>query len=409
MFKGKLNPVMLKTKLLLIFIILAYAPISIKAQQNDLAIVANLNKVIKPIYTLRGDTNFAEIDFLKETLKNKEVIALGEVTHGTAEVFDYKDRLVRYLVTHLNYKAIAFESDFLAIEYIDSYITGKVDSIKYVAGTAIMRSNDLMIEWLRRYNRDKSDEDTVRIYGLESRNYTNVFNKLISAIPNLDKADKNLMETYLAKPFNSELTKQEIKGIKSMLLKLESLQLSDFNRQYVVMLDQLLSNDGNRLARDQYLAKNATWIKEQAKNNKLILWAHNGHLAKEEINNYQTLGTHLHNKYGSNYYVIATDFNSGKAYVNVFVAKNKPLLGFQAHFFASVGSAKWYEFYFTQCQYKNFILDIEAATKDKLLEQFLTQPLLMRSIGGISSPEGQKLSISRNFDMVVYFDKTTSI
>lgn len=166
MFKGKLNPVMLKTKLLLIFIILAYAPISIKAQQNDLAIVGNLNKVIKPIYTFRGDTDFIEIDFLKETLKNKEVIALGEVTHGTAEVFDYKDRLVRYLVTHLDYKAIAFESDFLAIEYIDSYITGKVDSIKYVAGTNIMRINDLMIEWLRQYNRDKSDADKVRLVSI---------------------------------------------------------------------------------------------------------------------------------------------------------------------------------------------------------------------------------------------------
>jgi erythromycin esterase len=400
---------MLRNILLLLVALITLIPIQIKAQQNTSAVVTNLNKVIKPISTLQGDTDFSELDFLKESLINKELVALGEVTHGTAEVFNYKDRLVRFLVTHLDYKAIAFESDFIAIEYIDSYIIGKVDSIKYVAGTNIMRSNDLMIEWLRKYNRDKSDADKVRIYGLESRNYTNVFNKLITAIPDLEKVDKDLIETYLTKPFNSKLTKQEVKGIKSMLLRLQTQKLSDMIRQYVEMLNQLLNYEGDRLARDQYLAKNATWIKDQAKNNKLILWAHNGHLAKEEINSYQTMGTHLYRKYGSKYYVIGTDFNFGKVYVNVFVAKNKPLLGFQPHHFPEVNSNKWYEYYFAKCQYKNFILDIDAACKDNLLQQFLSQPLMMRSIGGQSSPEGQKLSISKNFDMIVYIDKTTSI
>ncbi len=409
MFKDKLYAYMLKNTLFLVFALLALAPIQISAQQDNLAIVTNLNKVIKPIESLSGDTDFTDINFLKETLNDKELIALGEVTHGTAEVFSYKDRLVRFLVTHLGYKAIAFESDFLAIGYMDDYITGKADSIKYVAGTAIMRSNHLMIEWLRRYNIGKADADKVRIFGLESRNYTNIFNKLIAVIPNLEKADKDFMETYLAKPFNSRITKQEMKGLKSIVLKFQTLQLSDLNRQYVEMLDQLISYEGKRLIRDNYMAKNATWIKERAKDHKLIIWAHNGHLAKDEMQNYPSLGTHLYKRYGSKYYVIGTDFNSGEAYVNVFIAKNKPLLGFQPYYFGEVKSEKWYEYYFNQCQYKNFILDINAASKDNVLNQFLTQPLIMRSIGALSSPEGQKLSMSKNFDMIVYFDKTTSM
>lgn len=398
-----------KNHLFLVFALLALAPIQISAQQNNSAIVTNLNQVIKPIEHLSGDTDFKDISFLKETLRDKELIALGEVTHGTAEVFSYKDRLVRFLVTHLGYKAIAFESDFLAIAYMDDYITGKADSIKYVAGTAIMRSNHHMIEWLRGYNTGKADADKVRIYGLESRNYTNIFNKLIAVIPNLDKVDKDLMEAYLAKPFNSKITKQEMKGLKSMVLKFQTLQLSDLNRQYVAMLDQLISYDGKRPIRDNYMAKNATWIKERAKDSKLIIWAHNGHLTKDEIHNYPSLGTHLYKRYGSKYYVIGTDFNSGEAYVNVFIAKNKPLLGFQPYYFGELRSDKWYEYYFNQCQYKNFILDIDAASKDNALDQFLTQPLIMRSIGALSSPEGQKLSMSKNFDMIVYIDKTTSM
>ncbi|MDQ0965332.1 erythromycin esterase [Flavobacterium sp. W4I14] len=400
---------MTSKNLLLLLSILALAPMQILAQQSDAIILTNLNKVIKPIESIRGNTNFTDIGFLKETLKDKELIALGEVTHGTAEVFDYKDRLVRFLVTNLSYKAIAFESDFLAIEFINNYILGEVDTIKYVAGTAIMMTNRPMIEWLRLYNLNKSDPDKVQIYGLESRNYTNIFNKLIAVIPQLDRLDKDLMQTYLAKPFNTELTKQEMQGIKSMLSRLQTVQLSDGCRQYVEMLRQLISYDTSRSIRDQYMAKNATWIKERVKDKKLIVWAHNGHLAKEQLHNYSTLGTHLNKKYGSRYYVIGTDFNSGKAYVNVLIAKNKPLQGFQQYYYPEVDSRKWYEYFFNQCEYKNFILDINVASQEKVLNQFLTQPLIMRSIGSLSSPEGKKLSMSKNFDMIVYFDKTTSI
>ena len=400
---------MLKNNLLPLFALLALGPIQMSAQQNNSAIVMSLNKVIKPIETLNGGRNFSDIDFLKETLKDKELIALGEVTHGTAEVFNYKDRLIRFLVTNMGYKAIAFESDFIAIEHLDNYITGKADSVQYAAGTALMTSNHLMIEWLRTYNRNKPDADKVHIYGLEVRNYTNLFKKLLVVMPDLDKVDKNLLDGYLAKPFNSNVTREEIKGFKSMLLKLQTVQLSDINRQYVEMFNQLVSYEGKRPLRDHYMAKNAMWLKDRVKHNKLIIWAHNGHLAKTELYKHPTAGTYLNKKYGSKYYVIGTDFNSGKAYVNVFIAKNKPLLGFQPLYFAEAKSEKWYEYFFNQCQYKNFILDINAASTDHLLNQFLTEPLTMRLIGALSSPEGKSLSISKNFDLIVYFDKTTSI
>ncbi|SMD10157.1 erythromycin esterase family protein [Pedobacter nyackensis] len=400
---------MLKNNLLLSFALLALAPIKIYAQQNSTAIVTSLNKVIKPIQSLRGDTSFADILFLKETLKDKELIALGEVTHGTAEVFNYKDRLIRFLVTNLGYRNIAFESDFIAIEHMDNYITGKADSIIYLAGTAIMKSNNSMIEWLRLYNRNKPEADKVHIYGLEVRNYTNIFKKLLAVIPHLDKTDKDLIEAYLAKPFNSELTRQEMKSIKSIISKLQTTKLSDINRHYVEMLYQLVGYEGKMSVRDSYMAKNATWLKERARDNKLIIWAHNGHLTKTELYNHPSLGTHLNKKYGSKYYVIGTDFNSGKAYVNVFIAKNKPLLGFQPYYFGELKSEKWYEYFFNQCQYKNFILDIDAASSDAVLDQFLTKPLRMRSIGALSSPESKTLSISKNYDLIVYFDKTTSI
>lgn len=400
---------MIKNICTLAFALMVLTSIPVFAQQNNEAIVESLNSAIKPIEMLKGDSSFNDINFLQETLKSKEIIALGEVTHGTAEVFNYKDRLARFLITNLGYRAIAFEADFLAIEHIDNYITGKTDSIIPTAGTAIRMTNNSMIEWLKRYNRDKIASDKVHVYGLELRNYTNIFNKMLATFPDLDSSDKGLMTAYLAKPFNSKITKEEVKAVKAIVLKLQALPLSDINRQYVEMLEQLNNTDTKRGYRDSYMAKNAEWIKERAKHRKLIVWAHNGHLKKTESYNYPTLGTQLDKKFGPKYYVIGTDFNSGEAYVNIYVARNKPMLGFQPHYYPAVKSDKWYEYFFTQCKYKNFILDIEVALKDPILKDFLEKLLNMRNIGAWSIPEGEKRSISKNFDLIVYFDKTTSI
>ncbi len=400
---------MTQKALLLLFILLAFSRDITLAQEQNAAIINSLNSAIKPIDIQNENTFFTDIDFLKEKLKDKEVIALGEVTHGTAEVFNYKDRLVRFLVTNLNYKAIAFESDFIAIGYIDDYITGKTDSVKYTAGTAIMMSNTPMIKWLRQYNKDKPDADKVRVYGLECRNYYNILERLMAVVPELDQNDKRLIQDYLAKPFNTQLTKAETNGFKSMVARLQSVTLSDLNRHYVDMLDQMLNYQNKREFRDNFMAQNATWVKERAKGNQLIVWAHNGHVAKDEVYHYPNMGTHLSKKYGSQFYVIGTDFNSGKANVNVFIAKNKPLQGFQPYYYGEIKSDKWYEYYFGQCRYKNFILDVQEASQNKVLQQFLTQPRIMRSIGALSSPEGQKLSIAKNFDMIVYIDKTSSM
>jgi erythromycin esterase len=323
---------MIKNTCVLAFALMVLTSIPVFAQQNNKAIVESLNSAIRPIEILIGDSSFNDITFLQETLKSKEIIALGEVTHGTAEVFDYNDRLARFLVTNLGYRAIAFEADFIAIEHIDNYIIGETDSIIPAAGTAIRMTNNSMIEWLKRYNRDKIATDKVHVYGLELRNYTNIFNKMLATFPDLDSSDKGLMTAYLAKPFNSKISKEEVKGVNAIVLKLQALPLSDINRQYLDMLEQLNDSDAKRGYRDSYMAKNAEWIKERAKHRKLIVWAHNGHLKKTESYNYPTLGTQLDKKFGSKYYVIGTDFNSGKAYVNIYVGvKEYPSLSTHLH------------------------------------------------------------------------------
>ena len=200
-----------------------------------------------------------------------------------------------------------------------------------------------------------------------------------------------------------------------LLLKAKELQqklkLSDLTMQYIELLSQFVNevSQGSRASRDVAMANNATWIKDRTRDHRLIVWLHNGHVAKSQLYDYLPMGYHLNKKYGPKYYVIASDFNSGKARVSIFVAKNKPMLPFQPYYFPEAGSDKWYEYFFRKTQYKNFILDLKNASDDPLLADFVKQPRNMRMVGSSQIPDTKKLSLSDNFDMIVYFDKTNSL
>lgn len=59
-----------------LFIALLY-PAKSLAQTKDLDIIRKLNEQIIPIATFDPDRNFRDIDFLKQSLKNRDIIALG--------------------------------------------------------------------------------------------------------------------------------------------------------------------------------------------------------------------------------------------------------------------------------------------------------------------------------------------
>ncbi|WP_316794526.1 erythromycin esterase family protein [Pedobacter frigoris] len=383
---------------------------NLSAQENTQQIVNSLNKVIIPVKTLKSDSSFEDIAFLKETIKDREIIALGEATHGTLEIYNYKDRLVRFLVSESGFRAVAFEADHIALEAIDEYVNGKTDTLKFLYGANLINTNRPMFEWLRSYNLKRVDEDKVHVYGLEVRNFENIINRILQVIPSITGADRQLLEKIKGKSY-SEIKKNDINALKVSINEMKKVTDNDLHQHYLNLFDQLIDAYKERKIgmRDQMMADNTTWIKDHTKNNKVIVWVHNGHVAKTALYKKPTMGTYLDKQYGSKYFVIATDINYGKVHVNIFTAKNKPLGGFQPLYYPEVNSDKAYEYYFKQCQFKNFILDVGSAKNDPVLNSFLTKPMDMRMIGSLSIPDRKNLSISKNFDMIVYFNSTNSM
>lgn len=114
-----------------------------------------------------------DLKFL-DPIGNKSIIGLGEATHGTAEFFKSKHRILKYLVEKHNYKIFAFEADFgesllinEAIQKSDSnsiealmknkmhFWTWKTEEVK-----------DLLV-WMCTYNLNKSAQEKVQYLGID--------------------------------------------------------------------------------------------------------------------------------------------------------------------------------------------------------------------------------------------------
>src|SRR5690606_36240196 len=62
--------------------------------------------------------------FIDKILSNKDIVILGEASHGDGKTFEVKSDLVKYLVEQKGYNTIAFEArDFLEMEYINGRIS----------------------------------------------------------------------------------------------------------------------------------------------------------------------------------------------------------------------------------------------------------------------------------------------
>jgi len=365
--------------------------------------VKRLDNVIHPILTLQPDSGFEDILFLNKVLEKKEVIALGEVTHGTKEVFQYKDRLVRYLVSNLDYKTIVFEADNAGMENLDDYINGKIDS-------AFMSPNyKALFEWLRDYNKKMTAANRVHLYGLELREFTPAINKILVSNKDLNQEDRGIFMEMKGTPFD-KIDKKQLARFRAACTRLpqnlDSKMLVQLIDNYFKFIGKKSSKIG---VRDAFMAENALAIKAGTNDKKMIIWAHNGHVAKTSLYKEPAMGEYLHNAFKESYYVIATDINKGNVRVRKFVAKDRPVSDWEPLYYSAVGSDKGYEYYFKQCKYKNFILDVHASMADDQLKFLLSEPKEMRMIGALSVPVNKRLSIADNFDMIVYFDDTNSL
>jgi erythromycin esterase len=96
----------------------------------------------------------------------------GETTHGTREFFQFKHRLLEFLVTEMDFTGFTIEASFSACQPINDYVHyGRGDWESALTGQwyTVWNTEEVaaLIDWMRVYNQTVPDEKKVRFSGVD--------------------------------------------------------------------------------------------------------------------------------------------------------------------------------------------------------------------------------------------------
>lgn len=293
--------------------------------------------------TCEAGHGFSDMEPLKRMVGDARVVALGEATHGTREFFQFKHRMLEFLVSEMGFTVFAIEASFPESLAVNDYVLdGKGDPAKALAGMYFWTWNTEevleMIRWMRKYNVDPAHLKKVKFYGFDMQFTQVAVPYVLSYLRKVDpefapKAEEALkpLAGSSASPTYSKLPEEKRKataGAIADLFKRFDEKRTDYisrssadawalARQNAVIIGQaetLYRRDpalGN--VRDRAMAQNIEWILDhEGPGTRVVAWAHNGHVSFDGSSlSDQPMGSFLKKDLGKDVLVVGFAFDQG--------------------------------------------------------------------------------------------------
>ncbi|NVD97406.1 erythromycin esterase family protein [Massilia sp. BJB1822] len=278
--------------------------------------------------------------FLKPHIKDKRIILLGESSHGVSEFSSAKIQTIKYLHEELGYNVIAFEAPFSECSDVDHQITEKAAADLMKSCLPQIWHTDELIALFEYVRKARSTGSQLHIAGfdVQSRGLSirakrtlaqiDLFNNgsLLQKAQSLETGTVGAAEQAFALAGQYENLTKAIailtKNLGSLAFQeqVKELQAEISSRIAQTYFQSKPSASKERFeTRDKGMFNNFSFLAdEKYKNNKIIIWAHNAHIAKSWPlpESPKTLGHHIHEKYGENAYMIGLMMGSGEAALN---------------------------------------------------------------------------------------------
>ncbi|SHL91584.1 erythromycin esterase [Chryseobacterium contaminans] len=401
-------------KLKLSFILIVFF-IAIRAQsKNDLNSEEKeyISKFIYPIKTFNpAEKDHSDLLILNKLIGNSKIVGLGESTHGSSEVYQMKYRISEYLIADKNFNIFSLEANmpesFLMNQYIQEGKGNPKDILKGMYFWLWQTEETLtFVEWLKKYNENhrskvffdgfdmqyaKGAVDQIRKIYQENHWPEQEINDLEIAL----KENNRGFRTYSKKgqkiiAEHLFLIKQKSDTITNPEEKLRFLQNVDIIRQY---------SELNFIRRDKFMAENIKWLKENYLDSKVIVSAHNYHIAKL---NSDRMGYWLNEMYDKDFVNFGFAFYEG-----TYSASIDGKLGTYNSEKAGPGTL---EYKLNSLNIPVFILDLKAIKKDgNKLGNWILQDILFRKTGsGTDKNEFIKTNVANSFDYLIFINKSTN-
>lgn len=239
-------------------------------------------------------------DVVAKNIIDKNVVFLGEAVHHSGSDFLAKIDFVKYLVLHLGYRNIAFESDFFAFLFYNN-------------------KRNLYLHWSQS-KECKSlfkflEQNKVKMWGFDNKIHSsysyqnfdkNLSNHLIKENIVLDGRFIELTKKIIVNQYKSGdlLSNNDIQYLKFIINDLQSKDIIVKDKIWSKIIESYKSaielytvkdnsSDDKRITiRDNQMAKNLSFIINNNPKEKFIVWLANGHMSKQRTKKMkgQTMG-----------------------------------------------------------------------------------------------------------------------
>lgn len=192
-------------------------------------------------------------------------------------------------------------------------------------------------------------------------------------------------------------------GVSAEAAKSKELEWAVQNARVVLQFAQL---QAHQRSRDESMADNIKWIAEQNPGAKIVLWAHNGHVAYGGTAAYGPMGSYLHRMFGTRLVNFGFAFNQGSFQA---VEMGKGLHDF------TVGPAPdgSLDQVLASAGLPVMALDLRTAPKQGPAADWIRAHHATRSIGAVFSNDSAKQYLMEAdapemFDVLLFVEKTTA-
>ena len=116
-----------------------------------------LKQNVVPLRSCEAGQGFEDLAPLKRMVGDARIVALGECTHGTREVFQMKHRILEYLASQCGFTIFSIEANMPEAYRLNDYVLkGKGDPAKLIGGMYFWTWNTeevlAMVQWMRQFN-----------------------------------------------------------------------------------------------------------------------------------------------------------------------------------------------------------------------------------------------------------------
>lgn len=394
-----------------------------------------------------GETD--DLRALVDVFEGKRVVGLGEATHGTREFFQLKHRLLRLLVTELDFRLFGLEANFTEALAVNRYVvSGEGDPEDALAGITYWTWNTeemlALIEWLREYNSGRPATERVRFYGYDVQTAQGPARAIRQFFDRVDPDYLAEIDADLA-TLEGGLPEDDRPAEKQWFIAAETVSaaletrfdrhegayrslVSDpewrLVRRYRRLLEQAcqlakartFTDEGDPNAvRDRAMAETVSWILDHENAATIVLWAHNGHVKTGTFRGGEweepphTMGQHLREAFGEDYYALGFEFGRGsfQAYPDPETADEQRV---REHTLDSIREGS-VSSVLGELDDPPFFVDFESAVGDSTVREWLAQERPLHNIGSIYADDPEDnyvpVALGNAFDGLMFVDETT--